>query len=218
MISKEPSHQDTSPDTVTELQPVNFTIQIHGLLHAAQQSHGLAHSDYASYRNYLTNRISRLRHSKPVYSRKSGKRNVYQKREYSEEEFNRHENFILIPLYMAERAWAHAMEHKHLHLHLNECEDDKGRIIHVDQGGGGGGGLDDWKQQRSSCKKNYYLKRLKKSVKHVNELEPVVLQHCDETTQLEFQCYAAWMRGNYSCEKKYWEVRYILYYEMMMKW
>jgi hypothetical protein len=167
--------------------PSNFSIQIHSILQEAQQAHGLAYSDYTSYRTYLTHRISRLRHSKPVYKRKSGKRNVYQKRVYTLEELNEHENFILIHLYTAERAWAHAMELKY---HSFSSQDD----IQSNN-------------SKVSFRKNYYIQRLKKSVKHLDELEPLVGQFCDETTCKEFHGYAAWMRGNYFCETKSWQVR-----------
>ena len=101
------------------LIPANFSIPIHKILHDAQQTHGLTHDgdDYSQYHTYLTNRISRLRHSNPVYKRKGGsgsnrKKHAYSKREITVAEANEHENFILVALYIAERAWAHAMELK----------------------------------------------------------------------------------------------------------
>lgn len=158
-------------------QPSNFSIQIHKILHDAQQSHGLTHDDYNQYRTYLTNRISRLRHSKPVYKRKSGKKNAFNMRKVTFEEANGHENFVLIILYITERAWAHAMELKSA----------------AENGAGG-------------TKRNLYIKRIKKAVKHVEELEEFVMKICDETTKLEMKCYAAWMRGNHACETRKWEV------------
>jgi hypothetical protein len=190
----EPIPSDSSSVINTDevqVQPSNFSIQIHSVLHEAQQAHGLAYSDYKSYRTYLTHRISRLRHSKPVYKRKSGKRNVYQKRDYTMEEFNQHENFIWIHLYNAERAWAQAMEHKNISQDFKEEEGISG--VAESQG-------------KRSFRKNYYLQRLKKSVKYVDELEHVVVKFCDETSAKEFHCYAAWMRGNYFCERKSWKV------------
>lgn len=170
-------------------EPSNYSIQIHNILHTAQQSHGLNNdSDYASYRTYLTNRISRLRHSKAVYKRTGGsgggtKKHAFRKREYTLEEANEHENFILISIYTVERAWAHAME-------IKETANSNGGHSHSNGRVG---------------KKNYHVKRLKKSVKHLEELE-CFKEICDESTRLEMECYAAYMRGNHFCEKKDWKV------------
>ena len=159
--------------------PSNFSIPIHKILHEAQQSHGLSHDDYNQYHTYLTNRISRLRHSQSVYKRKSGKKNSYNKREITIEEANGHENFILIALCIAERAWAHAMELK------SASEGNSGK-----------------------SKRNVYIKRIKKAAKHMKELEDLVAATCDDTTKLEMKCYAAWMRGNYCTETRDWQVGY----------
>lgn len=160
-------------------EPSNYSIQIHKILHDAQQSHGLTHDDYNQYHTYLTNRISRLRHSQPVHKRQSGKKHAYNKREITIEEANGHENFILIALYITERAWAHAMELKS-----------------ASEGGNPSGGKN---------KRNMYIKRMKKAVKHVQELEDLVMAICNETTKLEMVCYAAWMRGNHCCETRDWQ-------------
>ena len=60
-------------------------------------------------------------------------------------------------------------------------------------------------------KRNNYIKRLKKAVKHVKELEDLVVEICDETTKVEMNCYAAWMRGNHFCETRDWQVCTVLY-------
>ncbi len=188
-VEPEAQIPETEPDAQSPpFEPSNFSIALHTLLHNAQQSHGLTHNDYQQYRSYLTNRISRLRHSRPVYKRKGGgggggsgssggsKKHAFQKREISTEEANNHENFVLIALYTAERAWAHAMELK------SSSEDNMNNDTHT------------------VVKRSYYVKRLKKAVKHVEELELMVNQICDDRTQLETKCYAAWMRGNHYCE------------------
>jgi len=169
-------------DEEEPFEPSNFSIQIHNILHTAQQSHGLNNdTDYTSYRSYLTNRISRLRHSKPVYKRTGGsggshKKHAFRKREFTLEEANQHENFVLISVYTVERAWAHAMEIKE---RANEAE--------------------------AAGKKNYHVKRLKKAAKHVEELE-YFKEICDDSTKVEIDCYAAYMRGNHFCESKDWKV------------
>ena len=176
--------EENAPEPLMEeepFEPSNYSIQIHKILHDAQQSHGLTHDDYNQYHTYLTNRVSRLRHSQPVHKRQSGKKHAYNKREITIEEANGHENFILIALYITERAWAHAMELKS-----------------ASEGGNPSGGKN---------KRNMYIKRMKKAVKHVQELEDLVMAICNETTKLEMMCYAAWMRGNHCCETRDWQVR-----------
>lgn len=152
-----------------------LSIPIHKILSTAQQSHGLTHNDHQQYRSYLNNRISRLRHSPSVYKRKSSKKNAFQKREVTIDEANKHENFVLIDLYTAERAWVHAIE-----LKTHAESDIKGR----------------------KGKRNYYIKRLKKAVMHVSSLEEMATEVCDERTNLELSCYGAWMRGNLFCEQR----------------
>ena len=189
--------QGPEEEASKEFVRANLSIQIHSIIHKAQKSHGLVSndtsSDFTSYRSYLTNRISRLRHSKPVHKRTSGhagKKHAYRKKEYSIEDANQHENFILIPLAIAERAWAHAMEIKN----INQMT------------------------MQSGGKKNYYVKRLKKAVKHVAELEYYVNEICDENTMLETKCYAAFIRGTFYCESKDWKVCILMLHFLRIIW
>mmetsp|Transcript_24006 Transcript_24006/g.36589 ORF Transcript_24006/g.36589 Transcript_24006/m.36589 type:complete len:620 (+) Transcript_24006:138-1997(+) len=164
-----------SEDVAAPFVSSKLSISVHQILSTAQQSHGLTHNDHQQYRSYLTNRISRLRHSRAVYKRKGSKKNNFHKREVTIDEANEHENFVLIDLYTAERAWVHAME-----LKTHAESDMKSQI----------------------GKRNYYIKRLKKSVIHVGSLEETATAVCDEKTNLELSCYGAWMRGNLFCEQR----------------
>lgn len=154
--------------------PSSFSIPIHSILSSAQQR-SLIDNDYTQYHKYLTNRIARIRHSNPVYKRKSGKKHVYQPRDLtSVTEANAHENYVQLAMYQVERAWAHAMELKQAH------------------------------ETTGLTKRQTYLKRLKKSVSNAVVLE-TLKEICDETTRVEIDCYAAWIKGNYATEVKNWK-------------
>lgn len=154
--------------------PSSFSIPLHSILSSAQQR-SLIDNDYPQYHKYLTNRISRIRHSNPVYKRKSGKKHVYQPRDFtSVMEANAHENYVLLAIYQVERAWAHAMELKQVY------------------------------ESTGLSKRQTFLKRLKKSVSNVVDLE-TLKEICDDTTRVEIDCYAAWIKGNYATELKNWK-------------
>ena len=78
------------------------------------------HEDYHQYNQYCSNRIYRLRHAQPVrrelvHNSKYAegvqlRRNAYCPRPRNPEANIPHENFLWVPLYQAERAWAQACE------------------------------------------------------------------------------------------------------------
>lgn len=76
----------------------------------AQQQHGLRHGDFQRYRGYCTRRIGRLR---KVLRLPQGEKRHFKKRDVLAahvEGSNADERFLHIPLIMAERAWAYAMQ------------------------------------------------------------------------------------------------------------
>lgn len=155
--------------------PSSFSISLHSILSTAQQR-SMVDSDYAQYHAYLTNRISRLRHSRPVYKRKSGKKHVYQSRDFTSlKEANVHENYVLLAIYLVERAWAHAMELKVLN------------------------------ESNTLRKKCNFIKRMKKAVGYVADLERMK-EICDDRTKIEIDCYSAWIKASYATEVKDWVV------------
>jgi len=166
--------EDENPTEDEPFVPSSFSVPLHSILSSAQQR-SLIDNDYPQYHKYLTNRISRLRHSYPVYKRKSGRKHVYQPRDWtSVKEANAHENYVLLAIYQVERAWAHAMELK---------------MVNENSG---------------LSKRRHYLKRLKKSVSDVVDLEQLK-EICDDTTRDEIDCYATWIKGNYATEVKNWK-------------
>jgi len=143
----------SEPSTKKEL----FTIRIHNILTEAHNAHGLRHSDFHQYHTYCTNRLSRLRHHKPVrkelsYSAtgykassssstlervviKGGRHAFHPRGDFDDNTLSSHVNFTLVYLYESERAWAHAMELKdmydtmkiQLQSQLNSSGDSKNR-------------------------------------------------------------------------------------------
>lgn len=76
----------------------------------AQQQHGLRHGDFQRYRGYCTRRIARLR---KVLRLPQGEKRHFKKRDVlvaHVEGSNADERYLHIPLIMAERAWAYAMQ------------------------------------------------------------------------------------------------------------
>jgi signal recognition particle subunit SRP68 len=72
--------------------------------------HGLRHGDYQRYRGYCTRRVKRLR--KSLNLPQGDKRN-FKKREVKLshiESKNSDQRFFHIPLMLAERTWAYAMQ------------------------------------------------------------------------------------------------------------
>lgn len=75
-----------------------------------QQQHGLRHGDFQRYRGYCTRRVKRLRKALNI---PQGDKRHFKKREVNVthlESKNSNEKFIHIPLMLAERAWAYAMQ------------------------------------------------------------------------------------------------------------
>lgn len=76
----------------------------------AQQQHGLRHGDFQRYRGYCTRRIGRLR---KVLRLPQGEKRHFKKRDVQVahvEGVHADVRFLHIPLIMAERAWAYAMQ------------------------------------------------------------------------------------------------------------
>ena len=223
-MTDETKEAEPEPETEVESEFIpnsNFSIAIHTTLHNAQQSHGVPHKDYTQYRSYLTRRLARIRHAKPVIkslshgpkskresnangsgnaqrSKKGGKHAFQPRDEITIQQATLHENYILDGLYSAERAWAHGMELKSVYE----------EFISTDGANLNDNAIRRTKKQTSPGKvRQHYLNRLKKSFDHVVALENIVISGvCDDRTCLELKCYAAWMKGNYYCEVNNWEV------------
>lgn len=102
------------------------------LIKESQQQHGLRHEDYQRYRSYCSRRVKRLRktlhvaqgmlNTKKKYLRKKNKRKIYfivgDRRHFKKKDITPtfleskqiDIRYLHIPLMMAERAWAYAMQ------------------------------------------------------------------------------------------------------------
>lgn len=222
-----------SPDETTHssfIPTSNFSIAIHTILNNAQQSHGIVpHKDYTQYRSYLTRRLARIRHAKPVIKalshgpkskresiastattsvgtikpqRKAGKHAFQPRDTITIYQAATHENYILDGIYATERAWAHAMELKSFYQDLLSSPA-------VGTSAASSGVSLKKKNQTSPGKvRQHYLNRMKKAFDHVIQLEQIVVSGvCDDRTCLEMKCYGSWMKGNYFCEVNRWKVR-----------
>lgn len=75
-----------------------------------QQQHGLRHGDFQRYRGYCTRRVKRLR---KTLNLPQGDRRHFKKRDVNLQHLDgitSSEKYIHIPLILAERSWAYAMQ------------------------------------------------------------------------------------------------------------
>lgn len=80
------------------------------LIKDSHQQHGLRHGDYQRYRGYCSRRIRRLR---KVLKIPQGDRRHFKKRDVTENHINNSksdERYLHLPLVLAERNWAYAMQ------------------------------------------------------------------------------------------------------------
>jgi signal recognition particle subunit SRP68 len=188
-----------------------FSLTLHSLLDEYHSAHGLAHTndDYQQYRRYCTRRLSRLRHAQPVrhdlvHSSSGGgsgrhhKRHAFVKRDLIPSGGVQHVNVLLVLLLQAERAWAHASELKALLLLSPSIPK----------------GHEKSKASPGSIRQ-HALHKLKKAQVHAQQLQELVEEYGDVTTQQEAKAYAAWMSGNVALEKGQWKVSLVL---LQLEW
>jgi signal recognition particle subunit SRP68 len=143
------------------------------IIKAAQAQNGLRMNDYDRYREYCARRLRRLRTAKTIRFTQGKKK--YQKHELTPEKVT-DARFLLMPLMMAERAWAMAQG-----------------IKAADAG------------ESSGSRRAHALQRLRKAVAHAGELQALTAARGDGRTALEAEAYAAWLQGTYQLETEAWE-------------
>ncbi|KAL5700047.1 hypothetical protein ACHQM5_025546 [Ranunculus cassubicifolius] len=143
--------------------PVNpkFSINVLQILKSAQMQHGLRHGDYTRYRRYCTARLRRL-YKSLKFTHGRGK---YTKRAIAESTVTE-VRYLHVVLYMAERAWSHAMEKRQ----LPDGPNAKQRI--------------------------YLIGRLRKAVKWASLFAQLCATKGDSRTSLEAEAYASYMKGS----------------------
>ncbi|XP_039131996.1 signal recognition particle subunit SRP68 [Dioscorea cayenensis subsp. rotundata] len=160
-------------DNTANAERINpkFSINVLQLLKSAQMQHGLRHRDYARYRRYCTARLRRLYKSlKFTHGRGKFTRRAITESTVTEV------RFLHVVLYMAERAWSHAMEKRQ----LPDGPNGRQRI--------------------------YLLGRLRKAVKWATLFAQLCAVRGDSRTSLEAEAYASYMKGTLLFEQdKNWE-------------
>ncbi|KAJ3703277.1 hypothetical protein LUZ61_006982 [Rhynchospora tenuis] len=166
--SNGPSAMDV--DEEKQIGP-KFQINVLQLLKSAQMQHGLRHSDYTRYRKYCTARLRRLYKSlKFLHGRGKFNRRTITEATVTDV------RYLHIVLYMAERAWSHAMENRQ----LPDGPNGKQRI--------------------------YLLGRLRKAVKWATLFTQLCSVRGDSRTSLEAEAYASYMKGTLLFEQdKNWQ-------------
>lgn len=151
---------DSSQMDVDEQINPRFSINVLQLLKSAQMQHGLRHRDYTRYRRYCTARLRRLYKSlKFTHGRGKFTRRAITESTVTEV------RFLHVVLYMAERAWSHAMEKRQ----LPDGPNARQRI--------------------------YLLGRLRKAVKWATLFAQLCAVKGDSRTSLEAEAYACYMKG-----------------------
>ncbi|XWS51497.1 hypothetical protein CRYUN_Cryun12cG0181400 [Craigia yunnanensis] len=156
---------DTNSNVSDQISP-KFSINVLQLLKSAQMQHGLRHGDYARYRRYCTARLRRL-YKSLKFTHGRGK---YTRKAISESTVTE-VRFLHLVLYMAERAWSHAMEKRQ----LPDGPNARQRI--------------------------YLIGRIRKAVKWANLFSHLCSVKGDSRTSLEAEAYASYMKGTLLFER-----------------
>ncbi|TYH08930.1 hypothetical protein ES288_A07G056200v1 [Gossypium darwinii] len=151
---------DPNSNISDQISP-KFSINVLQLLKSAQMQHGLRHGDYTRYRRYCTARLRRL-YKSLKFTHGRGK---YTRKAISESTVTE-VRFLHVVLYMAERAWSHAMEKRQ----LPDGPNARQRI--------------------------YLIGRLRKAVKWADLFSHLCSVKGDSRTSLEAEAYASYMKGN----------------------
>eukprot|EP00937_MAST-01D_sp_MAST-1D-sp2_P007119 g7119.t1 len=165
---EEPAEAPEAPPVKVEDMP-KLTIGLLELVKNAQQSNGLRHGDYQRYRQYCTRRLRRIRKSVKL---KHGKGRKFVPLAITPDSVS-DVRTLMIPLFNAERVWAHAMQLK------NEMVDsDNSRL------------------------KFHLARQLVKAARWGREVSALYQARCDARTSLEAEAYGAVMCGHLALERE----------------
>ncbi|PIA56740.1 hypothetical protein AQUCO_00700829v1 [Aquilegia coerulea] len=158
-----------------EIEQINtkFSINILQLLKFAHRQHGLQSHNHTRYRRYCTIRLRRLRKSLSKHDQGHGKTTVTA---YDESSITQ-VGHLHVVLYMAERAWSHAMEK----IQLQQQDDGRGR----------------------RC--IYLLGRLRKALRWATLFAQLCATKADSRTSLEAEAYACYMKGTLLSQLDNWD-------------
>lgn len=161
-----------SSETLENVPDANiFTLEILQIIKEGQQQHGLRHGDFQRYRGYCSRRIKRIR--KSLHFPQGDKRRVVPKK--INMDVIKDSRYIQIPLFSAERAWAHGMQLK------AEANTEPRKRFHM----------------MSRLKKAVvYAEELYSLCEH---------DKCDARTKLESQAYRHYIKGSLDFELENWK-------------
>lgn len=147
------------------------TLPILSEVRSAQGAHGLKlGGDFLRYRQYCTRRLARVRSSTST----TNGRGRYSATPITPTIVASDARTLLVPLYLAERAWAYAMDVK------REQKSGPARS------------------------RRTVVARLSKAVGHAKELRTLCAATADAETCLEAEAYARWMAATLALEKEEW--------------
>ena len=160
----EPAEEPPSLEGMPQL-----SLEIFNLIKSSHAQHGLRHGDYVRYRQYCTRRLHRLRKAVGLMQGKGR----FQRRTL-EPHMVKEEKHLMLPLYMAERAWSYANAIKR----ENTAGESRPRF--------------------------HLLSRLNKAAKWSAALSSLCAKRGDERTALEAEAYSGFMHGNMHLEREQW--------------
>ena len=166
-ISDAAAADDVAAEPDVPLGPC--TLEIFNVVKSSHALHGLRHGDYVRYRQYCTRRLHRIR---KVVGLTHGKGRFIKRQ--LEPNMIRDAKALMLPLYMAERAWAYAMALKR----ENTAQESRPRF--------------------------HLLSRLNKAAKWSQVLSQLCAARGDERTALEAEAYSGFMFGNMHLEREQW--------------
>lgn len=140
----------------------------------SQRTHGLKHSDYERYRRYCTRRLGRIRKTTHLTNRHTSYGHKFSANPVTTEAVVADQRALLIPLFLAERDWAFAMDVKR----TQPAGPHRAR--------------------------RRVLTRLARAVHHANALSALARVVADEATILEAEAYAQTMYAARALESEAW--------------
>ncbi|XP_059616625.1 signal recognition particle subunit SRP68 [Phlebotomus argentipes] len=172
---KKSSENPPNPEVVPAEGPKTFSLEVLRIIKDAQQQHGLRHGDYQRYRGYCSRRVRRLR--KVLKLPQCDKRH-YKKKDVAVVHLTGARadvRYLHIPLMMAERAWAYAMQLR------QEANTEPRKKFHLVG------------KLRKACLYALQLQDLLTS------------ECCDARTRWEIEAYNAWLHGTLHFELSLWK-------------
>lgn len=170
-------------ETQTDRNAVSnqVTLPILSEITSAQSTYGLKHSDYERYRHYCTRRLSRVRKTTHLTNRYQSHGHRYAAKPVTADAVLADHRALLIPLVLAERDWAFAMDVKRT------------------------------QPSGPHRARHRVLAHLNRAVYHADNLSTLARAVADEATVLEAEAYSQGHRAALALEQEAWAVALTAY-------